>query len=142
MKETVIYKQSGEVTNIKAMIALLNSLPDGRFLLTAKNINKRSLPQNSYYWKIVVPMVQEGLYNAGYSEVKSNEDAHEVLKHLFLKKKITNQVTDEVIEIAGSTADLQTLEFNNFLEEVWQWASQYLGINIPEPNQQSKLFAV
>lgn len=140
MKETIIYKSNNEVTNLKVVIGLLNSLPDGRFLLTTKNINKRSLPQNQYYWGCVVPMVKDGLVNIGYSEVKTNEDAHEILKHLFLKRKIVNQNTEEVIEIAGSTAELQTQEFNNFLEEVWRWASEYLGINIPEPSEQSKLF--
>lgn len=141
MKEAIIYKSNKEITNYQVVAGLLNSLPDGRFLLTAKNINKRSLPQNAYYWGVCVPMVKDGLYNAGYSEVKTNEDAHEILKHLFLKKKIINHNTEEVIEIAGSTAELEAAEFNNFLEEVWQWAAQYLSINIPEPNSQSKLFA-
>lgn len=142
MKEAIIYKTNREITNFQVIAGLLNSLPDGRFLLTAKNINKRSLPQNAYYWAVCVPMVRQGLYDAGYQDVKTNEDAHEILKHLFLKKKIVNQVNEDVIEVAGSTADLETLEFNNFLEEVWRWAATYLSINIPEPSSQSKLFAV
>lgn len=142
MNEVVLYKEDGEVKNVKALAAFLNILPDGKFLITAKNIRKRSLPQNAYYWGVVVPMVKDGLRDIGYSEVKTNEQAHEIMKHLFLKKKIINQVNADEIVIAGSTAELQTLEFNNFLEEVWQWASTYLNICIPEPSTQSKLFAV
>lgn len=140
MKEAVIYKQDGAITNKPVLRHFFNDLPDGKFLITAKNIRKRSLPQNAYYWACVVPMVKDGLRDIGYSEVKTDEDAHEIMKHLFLKKRIVNQVNDDVIEIAGSTADLQTVEFNNYLEEIWQWASIYLNIVIPEPNKQSKLF--
>lgn len=141
MNEAVIYKHDGKVTNRPVLKELFEQLPDGKYLVTAKNIRKRSLPQNAYYWGVVVPMVREGLYDIGYREVKTNDDAHEILKHIFLKKKVINQANDDVIEIAGSTADLKTIEFNTFLEEVWQWSSAYLGVCIPAPGEQSQIFA-
>ena len=137
MNDVIIYKQNGQLTNRQVVAKFFNELPDGKFLLTAKNIKHRSLPQNAYYWSVCVPMVKEGLRDVGYNDVKTNEDAHEVLKHLFLKKRISNGM--EEIIIAGSTAELKTVEFNNFLEEIWQWASSYLSITIPEPNQQLML---
>ena len=137
MIEAVIYKQDGILTNRPVITKFWNELPDGKFLLTAKSIKHRSLPQNGYYWSVCVPMVKDGLRDIGYKEVKTNEDAHEVLKHLFLKKKISNGI--EEIILAGSTSELKTVEFNNFLEEIWQWASTYLGVVIPKPNQQLML---
>ncbi|MBS1915702.1 MAG: hypothetical protein JST87_05455 [Bacteroidetes bacterium] len=99
------------------------------------------MQQNKYYWGCLLPMVQEGLNHAGYNEVKTPEDAHEVLKHLFLKKKIVNQNTDETIEIAGSTQKLTTVQFNEFVDEVIRWAAAYLSIAIPLPNESLVMFA-
>lgn len=116
-------------------------LREDRYVMTLeKYIPKRTDKQNAYYWSTVVPMVKDGLRDAGYNDVKSNEDAHEILKHLFLKKKYSSDLQDTEIVIAGSTAKLKTIEFNEYLEEIWKWASEYLSINIPEPGSQSEMF--
>jgi len=74
--------------------------------------------------------------------VKDNNDAHEVLKHLFLKKKIVNKETGELItEIAGSTAKLTTVEFNFFIEEIIKFGAEFLKIAIPYPNESIVMFA-
>lgn len=137
MTEFILYIKDGEITNKSVVRDRFKSLQDGRYLLSIKSQKKRSLPQNAYYWGIVVPMVKQGLREAGYDEVKTNDDAHEVLKHLFLKKEIRSSVDDNAIIIAGSTAELKTVEFNEFLEAVWKWSAEYLGIEIPSPNQQT-----
>lgn len=85
-------------------------------------------------------MVKDGLREIGYNEVRTNDDAHEVLKHLFLKKNYANESTGEVITVPGSTANLKTYEFNQFLEDIWQWAATYLNIQIPQPNEQTQMF--
>lgn len=80
-------------------------------------------------------MVRDALNDAGYREVKTPEDAHEILKNLFLRKKKYNRKNGRTKEIAGSTATLTTVEFNTYVEEIIQWAAEYLSIQIPLPNE-------
>lgn len=128
--------KNGQIQNPKIVRAAFDSLEDGRYLIKIEAFKKRSLPQNAYYWSVVVPMVKEGLVVMGFNEVKNNDDAHIVMKHLFLKKVIKSQISDEEIIVETSTTDLKTEDFNRYLENIWQWGSQYLGIQIPQPNEQ------
>jgi len=38
-----------------------------------------------------------------------------------------------------STTELSKSEFGDFIEDVKQWAAEYLNVIIPEPNQQTNL---
>lgn len=87
----------------------------------------RSIRLNKYYWKVVMPMVKDGLFNAGHNEVKSKDDAHVVIKNLFLTKK---EDQDE-----PSTRVLTNKEFIQLVQEIQIWAAEYLSIVIPDPNQ-------
>lgn len=140
-KEVFVHKRDGEIVNKKAVrMAWESTPPDGKFIMKIEDKNKRSLPQNAYYWSCVVPLVKDGLRDLGYDDVKSEEDAHEVMKHLFLKHQIGNKNTGEVIELTRSTTSLTKEMFNQFLEDVWKWAAEYLGINIPNPGEQITIF--
>ena len=140
MLEFIAHIKDSKITNKKTVREKFDSLTDGRYLITIKSVKHRTLPQNAYYWGVVVPMVFSGLRDAGFNDVKTKDDAHSIMKHLFLKRKIVNQVNDDCIEIEGSTAELKTVEFNTYLEEIWQWAAEYLGISIPQPNEQLVIF--
>jgi hypothetical protein len=133
--EFLIHKRNGVFTNTGKMKAYNESLADGSYLVKIDNSKKRSNDQNSYYWGIVVPLVFKGLKDAGFDEVKTVEDAHLIMKSLFLKKFIPGK-DGEGMEIVRSTTDLKTIEFSEFLLSVWQWAAEYLGVQIPEPNEQ------
>ena len=118
-----------------ALRGLLRDLKDGKHLITIKDYRKRSLQQNDYYWAVVVPLVRKGLFDAGFDEVTDNEIAHEVVKKFFLKTPILSKQTGEIIDIGGSSTKLTVPEFSEFLERVVKWASEYLGIYIPSPNE-------
>jgi uncharacterized protein YegL len=138
MKETYITITEKGIVNKQPFINFLKSLGSGRFLIKAEKKDKRSLSQNAYYWKIVVPMVLDGLQDAGYN-VKTKFQSHEIMKELFLSEDIVNETTGErLTTITRSTADLNKEQFNKFFEEIWRWASEYLNIVIPEPNQQTE----
>jgi hypothetical protein len=139
MEFTLYINECGEIVN-KATVRQSFELPQGKYLITIESVKKRSLPQNAYYWSVCVPLIKKGLYDIGYRDIKTNDDAHEVMKHLFLKKKFSNEESGEVIVVPGSTASLKTVEFNEYLEEIWQWASDYLNIQIPQPNEQTAMF--
>lgn len=141
MPEIIVHIKDTEITNRRTVKEAFTGLSNGKYLVKIDSIKKRSLPQNAYYWSVVVPMVKQGLRDAGYNEVKTNNDAHEVMKQLFLKKRYRSEKTDDEIVIAGSTAELKTVAFNEYLEEIWQWAASYLGITIPAPNEQLTMLA-
>jgi hypothetical protein len=140
MTEFILYIKDDAITNKPVVRKNFTQLRDGKYLVTIKSIKKRSLKQNAYYWSVCVPMVLQGLRDVGYNDVKTNEDAHEVMKRLFLQKKFTNEKTGEEITLAGNSSDLKTVEFNTYLEDIWQWAAEYLNIQIPQPNEQLIMF--
>lgn len=110
-------------------------LKDGTYTLTIEKwFSQRTSPQNRYFHGIVVPLVFDGLVQAGFNEVKDTEDAKIVLKGLFLKKKISNGI--ETFEMIQDTHKLTTEEMAEFIDEVIMWAAVYLSITIPAPNQQ------
>ena len=115
-------------------------IADGRYYVSIKKKNNRSNQQNKFYWGCLLPLVKQGLIDQGYNEVKTNDDAHEVIKALFLKKHISNG-DGIALEITGTTTSLSTIEFNELISNVQQWAAEFLGVVIPDPNSQSILFA-
>ncbi|RYZ34447.1 MAG: hypothetical protein EOP49_34525 [Sphingobacteriales bacterium] len=97
---------------------------------------KRSNNQNSYYWGIMVPMVRRAINDLGHH--LSEEDTHEFLKSRFNAQQI--ELTEgHYIDIPASTKGLTTIEFNEYKERIQQFASEMLGIYIPDPNEQTEL---
>jgi hypothetical protein len=93
---------------------------------------KRSNPQNRFYWGIVVPLVKDGLINAGY-ELLSSENVHDFLKGQFLKGENINKDTGDILTYTKSTTELSTSEFMDFIAAIQQWAAENLSITIPDP---------
>jgi hypothetical protein len=100
-----------------------------------ERITTRSSKQNRYYWGVVVPLIRQGLKEAGYRGV-TKAATHKLLKSLMLKDELVNEQTGEIMTFEGSTTNLSTKQFNEFTDAVRQWAAEQLGINIPEPNEQ------
>ena len=48
----------------------------------------RSIPQNKFYWGVLIPQFQE-LINDNWGEIKSSEETHEILKFVVLYLKDT-----------------------------------------------------
>lgn len=135
MSEFMLHISKGQITNKRTVRNQFEGLKDGSYLVVIKSKKNRSLQQNKFWWAVLIPMVKIGLTDIGYNEVKTNKDAHEVIKALFLKKYIDNG-TETALEMSGSTTDLTTIEFNELIANVQQWAAEFLNIEIPDPNQQ------
>ena len=127
----------GKITNRKKVAEEFSALTDGYYLCDLKLKKTRSLNQNRFWWGIMVPAVKDGLRDIGYREVKTDNDAHEVIKGLFLKKQIGTPGEQKIIEITGSTADLTTVEFNELIDQVIHWSVEFLGVQIFLPNEQT-----
>jgi len=130
--------KNGVIANPKVWAKYVKSLPDGYYTVNIENKKKRSNNQNSYLHGVIIPMVFEGLKDAGFDEVRTHEDAKLIIKALFLKKSIVSKSSGEVIEIIQDTSALTTTEMNEFIESVIKWAAEYLSIQIPYPNEQLK----
>jgi hypothetical protein len=140
MTSTVfVHIKQGGIINRNAVAQAFKQLHDGSYICTIEHSKRRTNLQNAYFHAVVVPLVYQGLRAVGFSDVKNNEDAKTVIKTLFLKRKIRNEKTEDIIEVVRGTHELTTIEMNEFLEEVARWASEYLGIYIPAPGEQTKI---
>lgn len=140
MNELVLHIKDG-ITNKTAVRKFFEGLKDGKYLLTAKSIKRRSNNQNAYLHGVVIPLVYEGLKSAGFDDVRDHEDAKMIIKDLFLRRTIRNEKTNTSIQVIRKTSELTTVEMMDFIAEVQKWASEYLNTYIPDPNQQSVMFA-
>jgi hypothetical protein len=82
----------------------------------------RSNEQNRYMWGVVYKIMAD---YTGHSE----EEIHEAMKYEFLTDKGSK------MKIPRSTATLSTLEMEDYLSKVREFASMELGCYIPEPNE-------
>ena len=135
VKDFFIVMSNNCIMNMDEFRKLFYGLKNGKYHITLKDARQRSIPQNRYYRGVVVPLVRKGLYDAGYDEVKTNDDAHEVMKGLFHKKDIVNKLTGDMITTVLSTTTFSIPEFDNFIETICKWAAEFLGVVIPAPNQ-------
>ncbi len=102
-----------------------------------KKRKARSLEQNQYYWGVVVPVCQSGLFDAGYKVGK--EETHDFLKSMFLKVEIVNEQTGEILQSVGSTSKLSTVEAMEYFAEITRWAAEFLNVEIPAPGEQIRI---
>lgn len=101
--------------------------------ITVERGRKRSLNQNSYYFGVVVPAVQDMLIEYG-NDVDTEET------HSFLKEhvgKLVSAVTDKRgrrMAIVKSSTALSSKEWEEYMERIKRWAAQE-GVYIPDPNE-------
>lgn len=93
--------------------------------------NKRSVDQNAYYWKIIVLMVADAM---------GDDDPEAV--HAVLKNECNYEIRTfgkgsdrKEYRYPLSTADLSTVEFENYTERCRRFAAEFFGIYIPLPNE-------
>lgn len=133
MKQMIVQKLGNQILNFEEFKAFFLSLKDGKTLIEAKDARRRSKDQNAYYWAVIVPTVKKALRDAGFDEVQDDEDAHEVMIGLFLKKYAVNKATGETLDINRRTSKLTVSEFNEYLDKISRWSAEYLGTVIPSP---------
>ena len=96
-----------------------------------KRRKSRSINQNRYYFGYILPTFCKEL---GYYNHESAQ-LHELLKEMFLGQKVYNRLTKTRRKIVRSTADLNTLEFEDYLSTVRTYASAEHNIPLLLPNQ-------
>lgn len=92
---------------------------------------RRSDRQNRYYWPCLVQPFAAWLKEQGNEY--TTDDAHEILKHKFLRREHIDRRTGEVMTFTQSTAKLDTSEFNEYLDRCAAWLADFTGIEVPDP---------
>jgi hypothetical protein len=85
------------------------------------------MAQSRYYWGVVIAYISD---ETGYTK----DEAHQLMQRQFLKYH--KQVSDGVEEMfVRSTTSLNTVEMEEYVENIRRFAISELGCYIPEPNE-------
>ena len=118
------YPKNGSmhIQNIGQWQRYLHTLDGVKCEVTVKRYRKkRSNPQNAYYWGVVLKILGDHL---GYTP----EEMHSAVGMEFLTIREEGK-----LPYIRSTTDLNTQEFNEFLEVIKIWVAQEFGVYIPDP---------
>lgn len=133
MAKLLIDKKNG-LFNLKPIFDYIKTRYDGRYLIEVKMVRRpRSLDQNGWLFGCIYPMLLDALNNSGW-EFTDTDQVHEFFKAQMIHDKVINKHTGEVISFPGSTAQMDTVTFSSYCEKLRDYATEYLGIDIPDPD--------
>lgn len=98
-------------------------------IVITKQYGSRSTKQNRYYWGVVIPMIQQEI----------GEENKEVV-HGWLQAEVGHTATLSGKDVPRGTSDLSTAEFEEYTARVRMFASKFLNLYIPEPNEGERKF--
>lgn len=105
----------------------------------AKWTKPRSLPQNRYYFGVLIAQVIDALVDNGIDRNELNTDlVHDMLKMKFLRKELVSE-HGEVIEYVQSTSKLTTEEFSIYIDDIVRWCAETLSYVVYLPNEQAMM---
>ena len=125
--------------NRNLVLNAIKSFNDKDVVITfSKPKKNRSNNQNRYYWGLVLPLIQKGLLDAT-GELRSNNNIHyNILLPLFAPtNEIINIDTGECINERLTSSEMTTTQFCEYIIEIQKWAAEFLGIDIPSPNEEN-----
>jgi hypothetical protein len=135
----IIHIEDGHIENTASFTKFLRNLKDGKHILEASPYNKRSIPQNRYLHGVLIPEFRKALNSVGYDEVKDDAQAKEIMKAMFLKRRVVNKETGEVLEYTQRTRDLTKEETTILIDEVIKFTAENMNYQIAYPNEQTFL---
>lgn len=93
-------------------------------VVVRKKKSQRSLQQNRAYFGIAVEILCD---KTGFNR----EEMHDALKQKFASR-IDEKTGLTIIE---STADMDTVRFMKYYDDIQKWAAEFLGVYVPDPNE-------
>jgi hypothetical protein len=94
--------------------------------------------QNGYYFSVVVNEYRNGAWETQQRVLGLNQ-AHEELKANCNYEDRYNETSGEVMRLVKSTADLTTIEFEEYLTRCREFMLEWYGITVPLPNEQTEM---
>ncbi|MGN1211355.1 MAG: hypothetical protein ACI4TM_06690 [Candidatus Cryptobacteroides sp.] len=135
MKAKIQVEKRDGLFNLRPIYNWLNNALDGIYRFEISKVRKpRTLDQNGWLWGCIYPMLLDALIDAGW-EFVSVEQVHEFFKARMTEDKVINKHTGEVIQFPGSTATMDTVTFSTYCEKLREYASEYLNVEIPDPDR-------
>jgi len=119
---TIEYTGESEKQAIKATLELIGA----RVLELKKVRKKRSLPQNAFYWAVVLPEICKQLNQGDIPE-----EIHALCKSMFLKRY--RVLKNKRYTWIDSTTKLDSFAFGEYLEQVMSFFSREYGVYFPTP---------
>lgn len=124
--------------NLRTLIDFFRITGNGCYMLEVKKQRRgRTLNQNDWLWGCVYPILLDGLLDAGW-EFTSLEQVHEFFKKQIAHDQVVNRHTGEIVEIPTSTATMDTQQFTAYVEALRNYAAEFLGVTIPDPDRNWK----
>ena len=124
------------IVNNKLFKEELSRLGNGRYdVVIQKYRRSKSNPQLRWLYGQVYPIVLKGLTDAGW-EFTTIAEVDEYCKSMFASREVLNRHTGEIMAVPGLKRDMTTTDMMTYVDAIRDWASEYLNINIPEPEQQ------
>lgn len=117
-----------QISSKQKLFDVLKMMKGTKLIKIQKYSKKRSSPQNRYYHGVVLKYLSE---TTGFTL----EEMHEVCKYKFLPYERANRVTGETQTFGRSTTELNTSEYEEYLNNIRIWAVNYLDCLIPLPNE-------
>lgn len=96
-------------------------------VIIRKPRKERSTDQNKYYWGVVIDIISD---MTGFSP----QEAHDCMRMKFLTSMV--EVENASLPRAKSTTELTTVEFMDYVAQIQQFAAEFLGVYIPDPNEE------
>lgn len=124
--------------NLRPIIDFFRMAGNGCYWVEIKKQRRgRTLNQNGYLWGCVYPILLDGLLEAGW-EFTSLEQVHEFFKKQIALDRVVNRHTGEIVQIPKSTATMDTQQFTAYVEALRDYAHDFLGVTIPDPDRNWK----
>lgn len=122
------------IRNRKAFDAQIAQLREGWELeVTVKRQRAtRSQQANRFYWGVVIHLLSE---HTGYTP----DEVHDFCKMKFIPKRLAVQNGNGVIQdefvLGGSTREMNTVDFYEYVDAIRQWAAEELDVVTPYPDE-------
>lgn len=122
--------------DLRAVYDAFRGMTDGIYTLTVKRVRgNRSNDQNAWLWGCVYPILLDALIDAGWDDFTNINQVHEFCKMKFTKDCAVNKMTGEIVEFPHSTANMETVTFSTYTDNIRDFAREYLDTDIPDPDK-------
>lgn len=132
----------GELCSPRDLATAFRRWKDCPVRITVEKLHAtRSLPQNDYYWSVVIPRIQHAFTARGIDAGKDPDVTNDVLKTQFMDPELVRKglirgfLSDTGLLIGTHTRDLNKLQFIEYLERIVDHAAEYWKTYIPPPDK-------
>lgn len=105
----------------------------------AELVGKKSLPQLRYYRGVTLQYVHIAIVALGNQEWSKDDVHEEMLRRFAPKKDLVDGRDGEIISSAPiRTRNMTWEQMSKFIDDVGQWAAEFLNIAIPPPPEEER----